>query len=123
MSYTELPPGPLPLRCTQCGSRMRIRETRMLPRDPQTGVGTPWRVIECPLHDNGNWGTKHHYDWWRSWYHDAFMIEPVSEGESRAQEGESAWVLPLRLLGMWMIVLVVTMVLVGMARLVFSPPM
>lgn len=92
MSYTELPPGPLPKACTECGWAMQRFTTEMLPLDPQTGRGQLWEVIACPLHQKGNWGVKHHYGWWRDWYHDAFMIRPVERPASgSATEAKMPW--------------------------------
>ncbi len=91
MSYTELPSGPLPLVCTECGLRMRVSTVELLPLDPQTGKGVLWKVTECPMHDGGNWGTKHHFRWWRSWYHDGFKIERVGTGTVVVPEFKVHW--------------------------------
>lgn len=80
MSYTDMPEGPIPTFCTICARSMRHRVIEMLPLDPQTGEGTRWWVVECPMHDGGRWGTKHHYNWWKSWYHDGFKVEQVEKG-------------------------------------------
>lgn len=79
MSYTDMPKGPIPVFCTECKTMMVQHVVEMLPLDPQTGEGTRWWVVECPMHDRGRWGTKHHFAWHRSWYHDAFKVQPVDK--------------------------------------------
>jgi hypothetical protein len=105
---------------------MKEKIVDMLPLDPQTGKGTRWRVIACPLHEGGNWGRKHHHDFWRAWYHDGFQIEPVpalpapNKPESKEPPGMPWWAWPVGLVvGIWLVVLVV----VGMLAEISSPPM
>lgn len=82
MSYLPLPAefsDELPRFCTECGYALVKRVTRMLPRDPQTGMGKLWEVLHCPFHENSRDGTKHHFWYHREWYHDAWMIRLVEE--------------------------------------------
>lgn len=122
MSYTELPPGPLPQHCSECGLRMKVKVVGMLPYDPQTGELTPWRVVACPLHEGGNWGRKHHHDFWRAWYHDGFMIEPVPP-EPKVPEAPSKYGWMWKVLGALVGAWIVIMFVVGMAQEILRPPM
>lgn len=82
MSYSPLPEqfdaDNLPTHCTACGSRMKVKPMYLTPNDPQTGWRKKWMVVECPLHDGGAQGDRHHgLIWGQAWYHDGFKVKVI----------------------------------------------